>query len=209
MLLLAAVVCKEPTGPPVINSTSGDTVVSANDSATYACNAWDWGLGPIRFHWSCSHGKLAWDSVPSVKWYAPESSGPAVIRVVVTDEDQLAVSDSVDVLVTKVTTTLINFGGAIKAGHFREWQDSLRLGYALEGNFLVDTNLVSFLVLDDSNYWRWVNSQTYECLVARLFTRADTFDTVVPGTDVYHMVLDNSFGKLEKDFWLFVKTTTP
>jgi len=207
--VLVLVACKERTGPPVINFTTGDTVVNANDSAIYECEAWDWGLGPVYFHWSCSKGNLAWDSFSLVKWFAPESSGPAVIWVNVTDEDGNSTADSVNLRVAQVKTVLINYSGAVKPGLFRFWQDSLRLGRTVRGSFSVDTNLVSFLILNDTNYRRWVNNQSYEYLVARLFAEEDSFAAAVPNSGIYYFVLDNSYGKMEKVFNLFVEEVTP
>jgi hypothetical protein len=207
-LVLVLAACQK-TGPPVIASVSGDTVVNALDSAVYDCNAWDWGNGPITYDWSCSRGNLAWDSAFRVKWYAPESSGPAAVKVAVTDLDNLTTRDSIAVRVARLKTTLVDYDGAVKAGEFREWRDSLRLGYELDGRFAVDTSRVAFFVLDDTNYLRWQNNQAYEPLVVRLRARADSFDTVVPSTRYYHFVLDNTAENLDKSLYLFIRKTTP
>jgi len=199
----------QQTGPPVIDDIGGDSLVPANDSADYVCYAWDWGLRPIEYDWSCDRGVLGWDSANWVRWHAPESSGPAVIRASVIDEDGLVTTDSQVVEVTEVKTVVIQYWGAVKALEFREWRDSLRIGYEIEGTFSADTG-VSFLVLDDSNYQRWLVRQTYQALVSlQNVVRADSFDTVVGRVGWYNLVIDNRSEKRDRTFGLFVLKTTP
>ncbi len=208
LVLLAAPGCKT-TGPPTINRIWGDSIVPANDSTDYQCDAWDWNLEPITYAWSCDRGRLGWDSVNLVRWYAPESSGPAVVRGWVTDRDNNVTIDSVVVKVTKVTGTVLSYAGAVRADGFRSWRDSLRLGYRIKGTFSADTGRIGFLVLDDSNFQRWLGRLTYEALVSRTNAEEDSFDTVVGGTAWYNIVVDNRSDKLDKGITLFVQKTTP
>ncbi|MEO0082736.1 MAG: hypothetical protein ABIL25_10705, partial [candidate division WOR-3 bacterium] len=188
----------ERTGPPTIEYFVGDTVVNAVDSAVYDCAAWDWGNRPISYDWSCSRGLLAWDSAFRVKWYSPESSGPATLRCLVQDQDGLTAYDSVLIRVRRVRRTVIDYSGAVKTGDFRSWWDTLRIGYEVEGRFVVDTS--SLLVLDDSNFNRWVARQNYSALVERRGVQNDSFRFFVSATGQFHFVVDNTDEKRDRTF---------
>jgi len=210
LLALCAVVaaCRKPREPH-IEYIFGDTVVTALDSATYDCNAWDWNSKRITYAWSASRGELAWGFGFRVRWYAPESSGPAQVSCVVTNADGFVNSETLVLRVKSLKKTIMDFNGAVKAGEFREWRDSLRAGYRLEGRFAVDTPRVSFLVLDSANYLQWRGDQAYEPLVARFGVKSDSFDTVVPAGLRYYFILDNRNEDTDKGFHLFVRKTTP
>jgi len=198
-----------PEGPPVINRIWGDSLAQANDTSDYACDAWDWGLKPIKYAWSCDRGRFGWDSTNWVRWYAPESSGPAIIRAWVTDLDSNVTRDSIEVEVQPVTSLVISYSGAVKANDFRAWRDSLRMAYEVRGTFVTDTG-VSFLVLDDSNYLRWLGRLTYQALVSLSRVEwLDTFDTVVSSTGWYNLVVDNRDEKRDRTFTLVIHKTSP
>jgi len=198
-----------PSGPPVINRIWGDSLVPANDSTDYVCDAWDWGLKPIKYAWSCDRGGLGWDSANWVRWYSPESSGPALIRAWVTDLDSNVTRDSVVVEVQPVTSLVISYSGAVKANDFRSWRDSLRIGYEIRGTFATDSG-VSFLVVDDSNFQRWLGRQNFEALVRlERIEVLDSFDTTVSSTGWYNLVVDNRSEKRDRTFGLFAQKTSP
>ncbi len=212
-LLCVAVGCRE-TGPPTIVRVEGDTVVSANDSTTYECIAWDWDYAPIEFTWSSSRGALVVETTTvshsRIRWHAPDSSGPVLIGVVVTDLDGMTDSDSVLVSVAKVTTTLIDCVGAVKTEQYRRWSDGYRPGYAVEGSFSVeDSNQLAFLMLDAPNYSRWVAGQSCDPLVAIESAIESSFSTTIPTGGTYHVLMDNTQGNCDKGFRLRVRRTTP
>jgi hypothetical protein len=168
-LLASSAMCTRP-GPLNIWRLRGDTLVKAADSAEYECRAWTPGRGGIIYHWEASRGELAWDY---------------------TDTDSLLVR------VSPVTRTVLDYDGGVKAQYYREWRDSLRAGYLLEGDFSVDTNTVSFFVLDSTDRARWVRNDSFQGLVSVRLAEADSFEVVVQNTGWYSMIIDNRYGKID------------
>jgi len=214
LALLLLLGCAEQTGPPTINYVRGDTLAAANDSVELESQAWDWGLAPIAFEWSSPRGRflqLFEDRTRSVvRWYAPESSGSVTIRVLVSDLDRETATDSLRVTVRKTTTTLVNYQGAVKAGLFRDWPESLRVGHRVKGDFAFeDSAKLSFYVLEESDFQRWLARDSFGWLVARQSSPADTFSATVPTTGWYRAVVDNRAGKLDRNFTLRLSRTTP
>lgn len=184
-------------------------MVLALDSAQYDCLAWDWGGGPIVYSWYATRGRLAWDSLFRVKWYAPESSGYALLRCTVTDQEGLKTSDSIVIRVSRRTTVLMDYWGAVKAGTFRVWHESLSAGYEVEAFFAVDTPAVSVLVFDQANYGYWLQRQPCETLVSRIRVREDSLRFSLRTSDVYAFVLENSDERRDKDLHFVLKKRTP
>jgi hypothetical protein len=214
LALLLLVGCGEQTGPPTINYVKGDNAVVANDRVEIESQAWDWGLAPITFEWTSPRGsflRLFEDRTRSVvRWYAPESSGDVTLRLVVTDLDNETATDTFPVTVRKVTTSLINYQGAVKAGLFRDWPESLRVAHRIKGDFAFeDSTLLSFYVLEEADYQRWLARDSFGWLVARESSPADTFSATVPATDWYRVVVDNRAGKVDRTLNLRLTRTTP
>jgi hypothetical protein len=209
LLLLALVpMCTRPE-PPVIWRFRGDTLVKALDSAEYSCIAWTRGKHGVVYTWEASRGRLAWDYDTLVKWYAPETSGTASLRVTAVNEWDYNDSDTLLVRVIPVRSTVLSYDGAVKPSSFREWRDSLRAGYLVEGEFRVDTNTVSFFILDSADRVRWAGNDSFDGLVKTKAADEDTFNVVVRNTGWYSMIIDNRSGKVEKGIQVRVYKTTP
>jgi hypothetical protein len=200
--------CTRP-GPLNIWRLMGDSLVKAADSAEYECRAWTPGRAGVVYHWEASRGRLAWDYDTLVKWYAPETSGTASIRVTAVNEWDYTDSDTLLIRVIPVRSTVLSYDGAVKTSSFREWRDSLRAGYLVEGEFRVDTNTVSFFILDSADRVRWAANDSFEGLVKTRAADEDTFEVVVRSTGWYSMIIDNRSGKVEKGIQVRVYKTTP
>jgi len=216
LVLLAALAagCRN-TGPATIAKFEGPTEVNSGDTAEYVCDAWDWYLEPISFQWTASRGTLIEQAEgPTVthseaRWAAPESSGTASVRVAVVDLDNEVTRDSVAVKVKKVTRTVINNQGVIKAGETHRWSDSLNFGHQLRGWVEVDTGTTSILLLDPANYQRWATGDTYEALFETIRVRKDSVSVGVTASGRYFFLLDNRAGKLAQDYQFRLFSTSP
>ena len=201
--------CRRENQPPVISSIEGDTAVAANYSGEYHCSAWDWELRDITFKWSATMGSLVPDTLSTVMWHSPESSGAAMLLVEVTDDSGLVTSGILAVRVYRDTSTAVDYRGAVKSASYRRWTDVYLRGGVLVGEFEVDTSLVSFLVLDDSSFGRWLGGEPYVPLLERSSVPDDTFTVEIPEYGTYHMVLDNRQGKMDLAFWIRVRWISP
>lgn len=119
------------------------------------------------------------------------------------------VSDSTVVRVSRKTTTLMDYWGAVKAGEFRVWHESLDTGYEIQGLFAADTPRVSVLVFDRANYALWLRRQPCDTLAYRLRVREDSFRFSLRATDWYSFVLDNTYESRDKDIHFVLKKRTP
>jgi hypothetical protein len=208
VLLVLVPMCNTPE-PPVIWRFRGDTLVKALDSAEYECRTWTRGKHGVVHTWGASRGRLAWDYGTLVRWYAPETSGTASLWVTAVNEWDYVDSDTLQVRVIPVRSTVLSYEGAVKPSSYREWRDSLRAGYLLEGEFRVDTNTVSFFILDSADRVRWAGNDSFEGLVSTAPTEGDTFEVVVRNTGWYSMIVDNRHGQIEKGIQVRVYKTTP
>ncbi|UCG42264.1 MAG: hypothetical protein JSU73_10345 [candidate division WOR-3 bacterium] len=209
VVLLALIPVCTRIDRPYIWRLRGDTLVNALDSAEYECRAWTPGKQGVVYSWEVSRGRLAWDYDSLVKWYTPETSGSVVMRLTAVNEWDLTDRDSLMIEVSPVTRTVLSYDGGVKALSYREWRDSLRAGYLLDGDFRVDTNTVSFFILDSTDRARWARNDSFHGLVSARLTEADSFEVVVRNTGWYSMIVDNRHGKIEKGFRVRVYKTTP
>ena len=210
LLLLAIAGCPQPKEPPIISSIDGSRSVEARDSADYTCNASDPDFKQLSYSWSQEGGSLGWDWGKRVRWFAPESSGDGVIRVAVTDEDGLTAKDSVTVTVRAETAGVLFWDAAVKAGDFQSWADTVRAGHKLYGYCGSDTGDIFLLVMDDSNFTRWVDGQPASSLLQRSpWNTKDTFSARVEAAGLYHIIMDNTRGAEDYNFWLYIWKAGP
>jgi len=210
LLLLAFAGCPQPKEPPTISSIDGSRSVEARDSADYACNASDPDWRQLSYSWSQEGGSLGWDWGKNVRWFAPESSGEGVIRVTVTDEDGLTASDSFTVAVRAETVGVLFWDAAVKAGDFTAWPDTIRAGYQLYGYCGSDTGEIFLMVMDDSNFTKWVAGQTaIPLLKRRPWNTKDTFSVRIGAFGLHHLIMDNTQGAEDYNYYLNVWKAGP
>ncbi len=208
-MLLAVAGCPQPREAPVISSIEGSRSVEARDSVDYTCDASDPDFQQLSYVWSHEGGSLGWDWGREVRWFAPESSGQGTIRVTVTDEDGLTASDSISVTVRAETTGVLFWDAAVKAGDFQSWSDTVRSGYKLYGYCGSDTGEIFLTVMDDSNFTKWVAGQTAVTLLRlRPYTR-DTFSVQIGAFGLYHLIMDNTQGTEDCNYYLNVWKAGP
>jgi hypothetical protein len=209
LLLLAIAGCPQPKGPPVISSIDGSKSVEARDSSDYWCRVSDQELKQLSYSWSQEGGRLGWDWGETVRWFAPESSGEGVIRVIVVDEDGLTVSDSIVVKVRAETTGVLFWGASVKAGDFRAWSDTVRAGYELYGYCGSDEGEIFLKVMDDSNFNKWVAGEPAETMLQCATYSTHTFSVAIPVLGLYHLIMDNTRGVEDYSYWLNVWKAGP
>jgi len=208
-LLLVFAGCPQPKEAPVISSIDGSRSVRARDSADYTCNARDPDWKLLSYAWSQEGGRFGWDWGKNVRWFAPESSGEGVIRVTVTDEDGLTASDSFTVTVRAETLGVLFWDAAVKAGDFWAWPDTVRAGYKLYGQCGSDTGDIFLMVMDDTNFNKWVAGQPAVPLLQRLPYGKDTFSVRIAAFGRYHLIMDNTQGAEDYNFYLNVWKAGP
>jgi hypothetical protein len=208
-LLLVVAGCPQPKEAPIISSVDGSRSVRARDSADYTCNASDPDWKLLSYSWSQAGGSLGWNWGKIVRWFAPESSGEGAIRVTVTDEDGLTASDSFAVVVRAETLGVLFWDAAVKAGDFRAWPDTVRAGYKLYGRCGSDTGDIFLMVMDDTNYTKWVAGQPAVPLLQRLPYVKDTFSVRIPTFGRYYLIMDNTQGAKDYNYYLNVWKAGP
>jgi len=206
MLLLFGVAgCPQPKEPPVIESIDGSRSVEARDTADYTCNATDPDLKQLSYLWSQEGGRLGWDWGKRVRWFAPESSGRAFLRVTVTDEDGLSTDDSLDIVVRADTTDILNWDGAVKAGQYQQWPDTVLAGYRLYGYCVSDSGSLILKVMDDSSFTAWVAGRPvtplWDTIVPDKWT---AFTVSIDVSGLYHIIMDNKGGTGDYNYALHV-----
>jgi hypothetical protein len=209
LLLLALAGCQQPKQAPVISAIDGSRSVRARDSVDYTCNARDPNLQQLSYSWSQEGGSLGWDWGKSVRWFAPESSGQGFIRVTVTNEDGLMASDSFSVTVRADTLGVLFWDAAVKAGEFAAWPDTIRAGYKLYGYCGSDTGNIFLMVMDDSNFTKWIAGQPAKPLLQRLPYTRDTFSVGISAFGLYHLIMDNTQGAEDYNYYLYVWKAGP
>jgi hypothetical protein len=208
-LLLVATGCTQLKEPPVISSVDGSRSVKSRDSADYTCNASDPDWKLLTYSWSSVGGSLGWNWGRSVRWFAPESSGEALVRVTVSDEDGLTATDSFTVAVRAETLGVLFWDGAVKAGDFRAWPDTVRTGYKLYGRCGSDAGDIFLMVMDDTNFTKWVAGQPAVPLLQRLPYQKDTFSVRIPAFGQYYLIMDNTQGAEDYNYYLNVWKAGP
>ena len=210
LLFLVIAGCRQPKDPPTITSVDGSKSVEARDSVDYTCNASDPNLERLSYSWSQEGGNLGWNWGKTVRWFAPESSGKGVIRVVVTNEDGLSASDSLRVTVRAETADVLLWDGAVKAGNYQSWADTVRAGYKLYGYCGSDTSNTYLMVMDDTNFTKWIAGEHAVPLLQRLpYNTKDTFSVLIGEFGLYHLLIDNTHGAKDCNYYLYVWKAGP
>ena len=209
LIMLSAVGCQQPKDAPVISSIDGSRSVQARDSAVYTCNATDPDSKLLSYSWSQENGRLGWDWGETVRWFAPESSGRGVIRVIVMDEDGLTASDSISVTVRAETTGVLFWDASVKAGDFRSWSDTVRAGYELYGYCGSDEGEILLTVMDDSNFTKWVAGKDAVRLLDQRPYDDHTFSLRISAFGLYHVIMDNRLGTKDYNYYLNVWKAGP
>jgi hypothetical protein len=210
LLLLAVAGCPQPKEPPIISSIDGLRSVRARDSVGYTCNASDPDFTQLSYSWSQEGGRFGWDWGKEVRWFAPDSSGRGTIRVTVTDEDGLSAIDSLTITVRAETTGVLFWDASVKAGDFHTWSDTVRAGYKLYGYCGSDTGEIFLMVMDDSNFTKWVAGQAAVPLLQRWpYDTRDTFSLRIGAFGLYHLIMDNTHGAEDYNYYLYVWKAGP
>jgi hypothetical protein len=201
--------CPLPKEAPVISSLDGSRSVEAGDSADYACEASDPDLKQLSYSWSQEGGTLGWTWGDSVRWFAPESSGDGVIRVIVTDEDGLTAVDSLLVTIRAETTGVLFWDAAVKAGDFQSWSDTIHAGFWLYGYCGSDAGDIYLKVMDDTNFAKWVAGQPAVALLQQRPFETSAFSVRIDAFGLYHLIVDNTRGAGDYGYWLNVWKSGP
>lgn len=210
LLLLVLAGCQQPKEPPIISSIDGGRSVEARDSADYTCNASDPDFRQLSYSWWQEGGSLGWDWGKKVRWFAPESSGHGAIRVTVMDEDGLTASDSFTVTIRAETAGVLFWDAAVKAGDFQSWADTVRAGYKLYGYCGSDTGEIFLMVMDDTNFAKWAAGQAAVSLFqSRPWDTKNTFSVPISAFGLYHVIMDNTRGAEDYDYFLYIWKAGP
>jgi hypothetical protein len=209
-LLLAVTACQQPKEAPVITSVDGSRSVEARDSAYYTCNTSNRDLQQLSYAWTQDGGRLGWNWGRYVLWFAPESSGRGAVRVTVTNEDGLSAVDSFTVTVRAETADVLLWDGAVKAGNYQSWADTVRAGYKLYGYCGSDTSNTYLMVMDDTNFTKWIAGEHAVPLLQRLpYNTKDTFSVLISEVGLYHLLIDNTHGAKDCNYYLYVWKAGP
>jgi len=194
---------------PVVWKIEGDTVVTAGDSVRFQCYVWTPRGAAIDYHWECNKGRLSWNWGNWIWWFAPDSSGSAVVRVTVNDTFGDSDTDSVAIVVLPLSRTVVSWNGAVKRGTCQFWAESLRMGERLEGRSDSDTAEVYLLVLDQLNFGRWQRGEPAQYRQRKFLYFQRPFYDTIPVTDRYYFVVDNTQGGKDVNFWVRVTAVSP
>jgi hypothetical protein len=146
----------------------------------------------------------------TVVWTAPDSSGAATISVTVLDDSGASDTDSGTVTVNPVTTTIIDWDGAVAASDIALWTVRIPMGYTVHGSFAVDGQDITFLMLDSSNYQSWRFDSSYTAMVEIENSAGADFSAMVSANGTYHFILDNTDNAdADSSAHLFVQQTSP
>lgn len=202
--------CKKTNHDPIISSISGATSVYIRESVPLVCNASDPDNDSLTYTWTCTNGSLSASTGKSINWYAPGSSGSTTVSVTVRDGEGGSDSESKTITINPLTTTVIDWDGAIQAGYYKYWSENIESNYRIHGNFSVDAHDINFLILDESNYENWRNNNSYNYIVRVSRSAGSSFSATIPTDGTYYIILDNTFSLLTDKFThLLVQTTSP
>jgi hypothetical protein len=203
-------VYQSPNMPPVVDSIHGTANVNPTGSTTLTCFAHDPEGDSLTYSWSCTRGRLSSTSGRTVTWTAPDSSGSALVTVTVRDNHGGSDVGNKSITINRITTTLVRWDGALQAGYYIEWHSTIAIGYRVSGNFSVDAHDINFLILNATNYTRWVNNQSYTALVEYSRSAGASFSATIPATGTYYIILDNTCSLFTDKFChITVQKTTP
>jgi len=215
VLLFGAGCQKHPNQAPVVTSIDGPRTVSARDSAAYACQAYDpeW-RSQLEYQWSSNGGSIARETTNTVMWLTPTSSDTASVVVEVSDDSGATTRDSAVVVVLRDTVTFVPWwDGAVKQGGYVSWYDSIIAGDTVWGwtGTAADTfGDVYVMALDEENFIRWVEQGTPQVIVRQIAYLPDTFFSFrVNTTGRYRIVIDNTQGDADYDYWIRAIKVSP
>ncbi len=194
---------------PVITGLTMATEVEAGKSAVVSCTAEDPDGDTLSYEWNCSRGSFVLDSGPSVRWSAPMASGVDTVSVTVSDGRGGEATKSVATTVLPTTWTVAAWYGPLHAGEYDDWWGTFVAGTRTHGQFSVDSLDINFLLLDDHNFSKWKNSQTYVPLIETDHTPGDSFSDTISASGTYYFVLDNIYSTQEKQGHMYITATTP
>lgn len=148
-------------------------------------------------------GSLGWNWGKSARWFAPESSGQGLIRVTVTNQDSLSATDSFLVTVRADTVGVLFWDAAVKAGEFTSWPDTVHAGYKLYGYVGSDSGKLFLMVMDDSNFTRWVAGRSAIPLLESLAPgKGSAFSVQISASGLYHIIIDNTQGAEDYNYYI-------
>ena len=197
--------------PPVIDSISGPSSISADGNTSLTCFAHGLGNDIFTYSWTCDRGQVTPAIGRTITWNAPDTSGDASITVTIQDIHGNTAQCTKAIGVTRVTTTwedTTNMDIPVRSSY--AFHGTWKVGYTASGSFSVSPGTFNFMVLDSSNYFNWVNNQTYSYLVQYWGSSGSAFSVVIPVTGRYYFLLDNTNSIFTpKSASLFVYMTTP
>lgn len=196
--------------PLVIELIEGPTEVRVRDTVGFKCLVSQRQPGPLDFTWACSTGRLTWDWGYRVRWHAPETSGRSFLCVTAADSLGNTATETLRLLVTKRVVWPIIWDAAVKPYSFAHWMDSMWAGYVLSGRSGSDSTYPVFLlVMDDSEYQKWVSGEPAVYIVRRLCYKDGVFTDTLRSTGRFHVIVDNTQSPAETDFWVRISLTSP
>jgi len=209
-MLLAVAGCPQPKEAPVISSIDGSRSVEARDSVDYTCNASDPDWKQLSYSWSQQGGRLGWNWGETVRWFAPGLSSKGALWVTVTDEDGLAAVDIFTITVRAETVGVLFWDAAVKAGDYRSWSDTVRAGYKMYGYCGSDSGKLFLMVMDDTNFTKWVAGQSAVPLLRDTASdEGSTFSVRIGTLGLYHIIMDNTKGASDYNYYLNVWKAGP
>ncbi|MGQ9677727.1 MAG: hypothetical protein ACUVUD_00385 [bacterium] len=201
--------CPQRYLQPAIKAVKGKTTVTVQDSSWYKCEVAAPGFPQLLFSWWCTRGQLVSTSGDSVQWFAPESSGIAIVGVEVEGQRGEKVRDSLIVVVMPRVLVFASWEGAVKGGSYVFCADSALQGYRLSGRSFADSRNLYLFLFDELNFLRWQNNEEFEFLIRRFVDDSSPFYDTIPTTGVYYLVLDNGRNFYEVNFSIEIQLTSP
>jgi hypothetical protein len=217
VLIIGGLVGLSCTQTPPVNRAPTITALNLPDSTivgneeTFQCTASDPDGDALAYNWTCSSGAIASASGSAVIWTAPFASGVATIAVMVQDSSGASDTSSGTVTINPITTTIVDWYGAVAAGDARIWTSTIPANYSVSGSFSVAGQDITFLMLDAYNYQRWRNDSSYTAVVKVERSAGSDFTAVVDTiATFYNFVLDNTYNvSADTTVHLFVQSTSP
>lgn len=201
--------CPQRYLPPAINEVKGKPTVIVQESTWYKCEVALPEISGLRFSWWCTRGRLGSVFGDSVEWFAPESSGTAIVGVEVVDQKGKKARDSLIVVVKPRVVVFASWEGAVKGESYFFCADSAWGGYRLSGQSFADARNLCLYLFDGLNFLRWQNHEEAAFLIRRFVDDTSPFYDTIPATGVYYLVLDNRRNPYEVNFWVRIQLTSP
>jgi hypothetical protein len=206
--------CKPNTNPndaPTITSLELPSEIDASVDATLRCTASDPDTDALAYHWMCTAGDFQSTTGSAVVWTAPESSGTATITVTVQDDSGAADTMSGTIVVNAVTTTLVDWTGAVDGGDYKLFSSGyIPARYTVSGSFSARPLDITFLMLDSANYAKWRFLQPYEAIIKVEQSTGSSFSAAIAVGNGYHFILDNQYNVApDTSVHLLIQQTSP